>query len=1436
MSAAAIPPDDFPRQAEAWAADLCETAEQFADLLDANDILDTLLTRLGAFIRPACIRIYLHDAGRNEFELKRASGSAADEVGRRRPIDDGALGQAWTAAQRAAMHERPIHTQRTVNADNGAALIPFACRRKVFGVVEVVQPHADSLNEDEALRIAASIVSLAAAAYSHAALYWREKRRHAELETSLYDKAARLDKANRQMTTLHKTTLDLTRILDSKELLKSIIERASMLSRAEHGFVYLLAPSGDMMELAIGVGLYEKHVGFTLAPDGGGLAGKVWRTGQAEFVNNYQEWEHRHRDTRWDFITSIAAYPLKVNEQVVGIIGLLHSQAGKNITDDEFTILGRFAEMAAIALNNAALYEKIQTLNADLEQKVEDLALSNESLRAINMITDRLYQSLDFQTVIRSAVESISHYSQSNLVVIYILNEEQQQLERVHFRVNGEVGDENAPGKTLPVVGSLSGMAVRRRTVVTSGKISTDERMDPEIRKFFLARGVGDTTVFCIPLMFNDRVLGVMNVLLKVLRRVTDAERTAFLSIGKTIGLAVANAQHLEQLEAEIKEREKTQELLRQGEQKFRGIFDNATEGIFQAAPEGELLVANRSLAHILGYASVEELFAQVSKFAKQLFADAARRNEFLSLIQSTGAVRDFEFEAYRKDGSIVHVSLNAHIVRDENGKPRYYEGMLEDISEKKHAQEFKIAKEVAEAATKSKSEFLANMSHEIRTPMNAIIGMSHLALRTTLDKRQRDYVEKIHHAAISLLGIINDILDFSKIEAGKLAMERIDFNLDEVLNNVAAVTAGRAHEKGLEYLFQVPPAVPRHLVGDPLRLGQVLINLINNAIKFTESGEIHVACRQLEVAIDDNRIKLEFAVRDTGIGMTPEQSSKLFRAFSQADESTTRKYGGTGLGLSISKAIVEMMGGDIELDSRLHHGTTLHFTAWFDLGQAVPARTVLPQAINGMRVLVVDDNAAARAILREDLGALPVEVDLAADGKAALAAIRGSDASHPYDVVFTDLRMPQMNGVELIREVKTPGALRSVPRMVLVSAYDAADVQAHPGSDLADAFLPKPVGMSRLVDTLVELFSSEHTSAQIKQAAKTARRFSGLTVLLVEDNEINQQIALELLEAAGVRVHVAGNGRLAVETLQAVGPDYYGLVFMDVQMPEMDGHEATRRIRADARFAKLPIVAMTAHAMVEERERCLACGMNDHLTKPIDPEELYRAIGRWCPQHIEGEAPEPAQTMAASDELVIDGIDVHDGLSRMLGNRSFYMKMLGRFRDDQRNVVTKIRTALQEDDGRLLAERTAHTLKGVAGQLGIKSIRHLADDLTEKIRRGDGAQALAPLLEQIERDMQALLVAMEAALHNPAPAAEPAKPQEAVDRDIASALIKRIAGLLREYDGEAIDLLAESNLLLSKILGGVAQRRIADAARQFDFDGALHALASSAQAAGYEI
>jgi PAS domain S-box-containing protein len=1437
-----ITSEHAPRPVRALLTDWYGISEQFATLHEPDQVVNLLLALLETLMQTPHIAIYLHDSRQGQLECKLGQGLFSAVTHHSAQTGNGLIKKVCSTGTTVVIDAYQAWSERRTEAGfadvQTAVGLPIACGGALYGAIEILYEQKDRHCSADELECAGRLVKLAAIALNNAARYAEVVQRNAELQNKINARTAQLEHVNEQMATLHSTTLDLTRILDSKELLSTIINRARILSKVSHAFIYLLRPNEELMELVIGLGMYEQHVGFTFLR-GEGVAGKAWETAGPVLINDYRNSKDRHPDPRWDFITSIVAYPIKVQDTVVGVIGLLHSEEGRNISDDEFTILSRFAEMASIALNNAKLYEKISVLNKDLEQKVDDLAVTNESLKAINAITDRLYQSLDFKTVIRAAVESISSYSQSNLVVIYLLNEEKQRLERMFFMVNGEVGDVNAPGAVLPLVGSLSGFAVSKKTVITSGEITSDKNIDPEIRDFFIKSGVGDTTVFCVPLLFNDQVLGVLNVLLKVQRNVAEAERNAFHSIGKTIGLAVANARHLEQIENEIHERARAQELLRQGEQKFRSIFDNATEGIFQVTPTGQLLVANPSLALMLGYESPEDLAVNIKNLVADMFVHVEQRNEFFEQMNTWGGVEDFELEAYRKDKTIINLSINSHVVHDEKESAIYFEGMIEDISEKRRAQEFKIAKEVAEAATKSKSEFLANMSHEIRTPMNAIIGMAHLALRTELSKKQRDYVEKIHGAGISLLGIINDILDFSKIEAGKLDIEKVEFNLDDVLTNVATVTSGKANEKELEFMFQVPPAVPRNLVGDPLRLGQVLINLVNNAVKFTESGEIHVACRQLE-ASDSGQIHLEFIVRDTGIGMTPEQAAKLFRAFSQADESTTRRYGGTGLGLSISKGMVELMGGTIGLKSEVNRGTTMHFTAWFGKGPDRPQRQVVPQAINGMRILVVDDNPTACTIMVEDLSMLPVEVDQVTSGMAALAMIRANDNGRPYDVVFTDLCMPELDGIELMRAVKMDAEIHRPPLFVLVSAHGADEVSYHPGSALANGFLMKPVGPSMLVDTLVELYAPGTGTVPVRVSTAIAR-FDDLAILLVEDNEINQQIACELMSAAGVKVDVAGNGRIAIEKLKAAGPDHYGMVFMDVQMPEMDGHEATRSIRQDLRFQKLPVIAMTAHAMMEERDRCLASGMNEHITKPISPEQLYRTIQQWCPTHVNGSVtPKPAQSETSvvsneHDHLAIDGIDVRDGMSRTMGNRKLYMQMLLRFRESHADSVSKIREALDDLNDRQLAERLAHTLKGVAALLGATAIAKIAAQAEEKIHVGDDRKQLEPLLRQLETEMQTV----QAALARVMPALSEENnhaPNANVDKHAVHELIQRIAKLLKEYDGDAIELLVEADGLLATALGSTAHQKIARATRQFDFDGGLAALIEGAETAGYKV
>jgi signal transduction histidine kinase/CheY-like chemotaxis protein/HPt (histidine-containing phosphotransfer) domain-containing protein len=631
----------------------------------------------------------------------------------------------------------------------------------------------------------------------------------------------------------------------------------------------------------------------------------------------------------------------------------------------------------------------------------------------------------------------------------------------------------------------------------------------------------------------------------------------------------------------------------------------------------------------------------------------------------------------------------------------------------REHEQALKEAKEVAEEASRMKSAFLANMSHEIRTPMNAVIGMAYLALRTELNKKQRDYVEKIHRAAISLLGVINDILDFSKIEAGKLSIEKTDFSLHEVLANVTTVTSQRAAEKGLRYLFDIADDVPVHLNGDPLRLGQVLINLVSNAIKFTPEGEVRVHCR-MDSDGGDSAL-LHFDVQDTGIGMTPEQQAKLFHAFSQADDSTTRKYGGTGLGLAISKRLVEMMDGRMTLHSETGVGSTFGFSLRFGLGaRAATVLPGLPARLRGCRVLVVDDNLAAREILSQLVESMQLQVEAVSSAAEAMTAIWRDDSTKPYNLVLADYGMPEVNGMELAQVIAEAG-LDHTPKVILVTAFGREEVLRRDDDAPIAAILFKPIDQSLLHDTFVNVLAQDADLHAPSLLQHNLPRFDGIKVLLVEDNDINQQIAREMLVAAGLQVDVAANGRIALETLFGAGPDEYKLVLMDIQMPEMGGHAATRRIRMDDRYAALPVIAMTAHATSEEREECSRSGMQDHIAKPIDPDHFYQTLAHWLtpgqdvrPTSTTSDVPAPGMEGAPID---IPGFDTADTMDRLSGDVDLYHRVL-------EMLVPSLAAALEHygkavDAGDHAATKSAvHSIRGMAANVGAAALARYAAEL----------------------------------------------------------------------------------------------------------------------------
>ncbi len=974
--------------------------------------------------------------------------------------------------------------------------------------------------------------------------------------------------------------------------------------------------------------------------------------------------------------------------------------------------------------------------------------------------------------------------------------------------------------------GLIGQCAIEKKTIIIK---------NPPADYITIHSGLGEATpnnIMVLPILNGDVLVGVLEF--ATFHTITNEEQLLLDELMPRLAMSLQILErNINTLRLLDESREQTRRMdaqqveLKQTEQWYNSIIEFAPMGIFVVNEAGQIVLCNHTLEKTFGYESGELDWKNVDSLVPiEIRADHPKmRAKFMFERGDTSRPMgtSLELRGVRKDGSEIPVEVGLSHMPELEGGLKNICVTVRDVSvAKKAADEVRAAKELAEEATKIKSDFLANMSHEIRTPMNAIIGMSHLTLKTDLTNKQRDYIQKIQSSGQHLLGIVNDILDFSKIEAGKLTIEHVEFELDKVLRNLANLISEKANEKGLELVFDIDKNVPKSLTGDSLRLTQILINYGNNAVKFTNEGEIVISVKVREESETD--VLLYFAVRDTGIGLTPEAKAKLFQSFQQADTSTSRKYGGTGLGLAIAKQLARLMGGDVGVESEIGKGSTFSFTARLGKGKNVVRKLVPSSDLRGRNVLVVDDNEIARLVLNEMLLSMSFNVDQVASGQEAIEMIqKAAELGRHYEIVFLDWQMPEMSGVETANAIRLL-PLDIYPHLVMVTAHSGENMSKEFELAELEYILVKPVTASLLFDTAMQILGQNDAIQndnfyKISSVVDELVLIKGASILIVEDNILNQEVAIGLLEDFDLSVDIANDGREAVEM---VAKRNYDIVLMDMQMPVMDGVTATIEIRKDARFKQLPIIAMTANAMEQDKEMCANAGMNDHVAKPIDPDELFRALIKWVkPKQSPLKTLPMAQKIAINlpvDNVLpyIDGLDVELGLKRMMGKKPLYLNMLRKYVINQENTIVELRMALAENNYEL-AERIAHSAKSVNGNIGATGLQNMAVELEKLINTQASNDVIEAKIASFEQVQFAMITSLKMAL----PLDKPDN-VENVDPSKFVEILNRLNELLKDDDSEANDVLDDNVDLLRFVLGVDTFSKVDQAIKNFDFEQAV--------------
>ncbi len=914
-------------------------------------------------------------------------------------------------------------------------------------------------------------------------------------------------------------------------------------------------------------------------------------------------------------------------------------------------------------------------------------------------------------------------------------------------------------------------------------------------------------------------------------------------------------------LARDITERKESERLLQESEERYQKSLDFANIGTWDWTIATGHLLWSEKIASLFGY-NEGALETSYENFLSAVHPDD--RDRVVKAIEDCiekGAVYDIEHRVVWPDTTIHWLRERGDVTRDAAGNALHMLGVVQDITEQKNllreqdyskkileeqtknlaniAEELEASREKADAANRAKSAFLAITSHEIRTPLNAIIGMSYLALQTELDNKQRNYIHKVHFSAESLLGIINDILDYSKIEAGKLKIENIDFDLIDVLTNLATLVGQKANQKGVELFFDIASDVPDRLVGDPLRLGQILVNLCANAVKFTEKGgEILVKVEVDKEQRKSNTLVLHFSVRDTGIGITKEQQANLFQSFNQADTSTTRKYGGTGLGLVITRTLVEMMDGEIWLESQPGIGSIFYFKASFGKGQGSSQKQVVPADLSLLKVLVVDEHAIGRKTLLKMFLKLGFKADKAGSWKSAINQIEKADSEKaPYDMVFVDWKMSTADDVDKIVNIQNNDQLSSIPKVIMITIYGREKTKQLVNNLNISAIVTKPVLSTTLFESI--LYATRYKSLEENPLPKSQElleesiaKLQGARILLAEDNEINQEIVEELLVNNGLEVVVVNNGQEALEILTR---ENFDGVLMDCHMPVMDGGTATKKIREQPQHQALPIIAITANVMVGDKQNILEVGMNDHIAKPINVDTMFETMAKWITpskpnvdikKSLKKEFTEMSQEFPA-----LPGIDTKAGLAVTQGNQQLFSKLLRRFRDSMQDFEQQFRSA-QADDDPEAATRLAHSLKGVAGNVGAKDVQKMAQLLERACK--EGGDNVEEMLSAVTRKLQPVLEGLKTL---ESPSADSAV-TESTDFDKAA-----VEPLLREL----YDLVKENNIAAGEVVGKLKSylnntkyaeliNNVSNAIEEYDFDNGLENLKTLANKLGVEL